>query len=94
MLPTEQQNARSSDNIPGHGRGPVSEQPNRERPVLQIRLPMGINNQREVEEHQVQLLNVSVLELLTLQCQTTYLCAAHCDLTFVSSDGYGALGNR
>src|SRR5712691_8492695 len=37
-----------------------SDQPNRERSVLQIRLSM-------VEEYQVQLLNVSVLELLTLQ---------------------------
>jgi hypothetical protein len=49
---TEQQNARSSDNILGHGRVPVSDQPNLERSVL----PESI---REVEEYQVQLLERS-----------------------------------
>ncbi len=79
MFRTEQQNASYSDNILSHGRVPVSDQSNLERYVLHIRLPMG-ESIREVEEYQVQLLNVSVLELLTLQCQTAYVCAAHCDL--------------
>jgi len=61
---TEQQNASYSDNILSHGRVPVSDQSNLERYVLHIRLPMG-ESIREVEEYQVQLLNVSVLELLT-----------------------------